>query len=1072
MKKLYASPLRVYLALALLALIGLFSASKLPVSLFPNSSKPKVGIWVNYGSLTAQEFLTTYGMDLEEKIRTLDVSGAEVEQVTATYHSSSANIETTFKWGADPQTSLREVRNIAEPFSARMPDEVRKTLSVDAMGENAGFFALSFYSRERSLDELYDLLEPLLGPKIARVKDASDPELWNPTRKEVRIELDPGKMALLGLFPKDIERAIGQAMTGSNGGSITVGVNNFSVQMPRAAGDLEGLGKALVLTPSGQYIHLSDIAKIDFGVKTSNSKSFKTSGAPSLILYGSPRPGGNVKRMSEDFLKIVNEIRPSLPRDVETRTIVDPSEFIRASVNNVFHEVLIGALLAVAVLFIFIGSLRNVITAAIEIPLSMVLAFILMRMTGMNLNLISLGGLALSAGMNVDASVVVMENIFRHFEGRKMPLSYAAKLEIITKAVAEVRFSVIASTLASLVVFLPLAFTSDLSYAVLGDLAKTVVFSHGFSAFVAIILVPTVRLQLMSLKGGEKPVHSPVEPQIKKLENGVASALGVFLARPKLRIALYGGIVASLVLLVVFALPKLPKEIIGTPDTDWMRVSINTQGNTLVKQMELSEDEVESRLLAKFGDRISYTFSQVYNPNGGFIMARLRDKRDMKTLKPEFEKFFANTPAIKYGVGSWNPAELPIPDPDPLKIAVRGGTLKERAQITQEITQQIEASQIFSRAHSEPNSERSESIVLKPNYEQWTQLRRSSSGNLSPEDLAELARVVSTGRRLGEIELKGRMTSIYLRYPDGTLKSPDDLASLPIGVGSKIIPFKALADVRVEEVSPTIYREDGRELFTIHGNGNDDEKSRIPESLKRAKILVDDYVRKNKTTVSVTVEDALKDLNVALEQLGWAIGLSILLIFLTLVIQFGSFANAALVLVAIPLGFIGVITSLLVFRSTLSLNSVLGVILLNGIAVANSIILVDFTKRLFDQGMTPEAAAVEAVRRRLRPILITSLTTILGMLPIALGLGDGGKILQPLGIAVSGGLWVSMTLTLFVVPALQVAYLRRFGKREVAVAETFSAGAQAAGAPHFEFPEGLIRDHLTSEGRTPEQVLQ
>jgi multidrug efflux pump subunit AcrB len=169
----------------------------------------------------------------------------------------------------------------------------------------------------------------------------------------------------------------------------------------------------------------------------------------------------------------------------------------------------------------------------------------------------------------------------------------------------------------------------------------------------------------------------------------------------------------------------------------------------------------------------------------------------------------------------------------------------------------------------------------------------------------------------------------------------------------------------------------------------------------------------------------------ALKPLGFAVGLSIVLIFLTLVFQFGDIVSSLLVLVAVPLGFIGVLVSLWAFKSTLSLNSVLGVILLNGIAVANSIILVDFLKRLVDRGVSPEDAAVEAGRKRLRPILITSMTTILGMLPIALGMGDGGRILQPLGIAVSGGLWVSMGLTLFVVPALQVAWLRRRSARMV-----------------------------------------
>ena len=215
--------------------------------------------------------------------------------------------------------------------------------------------------------------------------------------------------------------------------------------------------------------------------------------------------------MAEDILKIVKEAMHTLPKDIQYRVLVDPSEFIRASVNNVIHEVIVAAGLAVLVLFLFVGSFKNTITAALEIPLSMILAFIMMNLFDMNLNLISLGGLALAAGMNVDASVVVMENIFRHMEGLKGPLNFDSRLSLIIRAVKEVRLPIIASTISTLVVFAPLALTKDLTNAILGDLAKAVVFSHGFSMFIALILVPTIRLQIMNqTKDGDIAPISPI----------------------------------------------------------------------------------------------------------------------------------------------------------------------------------------------------------------------------------------------------------------------------------------------------------------------------------------------------------------------------------------------------------------------------------------------------------------------------------------------------------------------------------------------------------------------------------
>lgn len=1054
MSRLYASPLRVYLCLGVLALAGIFSGLKLPVSLYPNSSKPVVAVQGFYGSLTPDEFLETYGRALESQLRTGAVAGVQVETIRASYNGERFFYEVEFPWGVDSQAAYREILLVVNSFGSRFPWEIRDSIGTWTRSENSGFLAISFFSATRSLNEVYDLLEPLLIPQVAKVPDADGGELYNPTRREIRVEMSAERMATLQLFPRDIARAIESSLSGFGGGSMTVGTRQLQIQMVKPVKALDDLKRVAIQTPTGRVVHLSEVAQVDWGSLTTQARAFKTNGAPSLILFSSPKPGGNVKRMSEDILSIVHRTMPTVPKDIEYKVLVDPSEFIRAAINNVFHEVAIGALLAVAILFLFIGSFKNTVTAAIEIPMSMILAFILMRFSGMNLNLISLGGLALSAGMNVDASVVVMENIFRHFEEHAGPLDTKGRIKLLGKAVSEVRFAVIASTIASLVVFLPLAFTSDLSYAILGDLAKTVVFSHGLSAIVALVLVPTVRLQLMERAarkragqaGQEVVAHSPIEKQIRFLENGYARLLGVFISRRRLKRAAILSLAALLGLLAVLVLPRLPREIIGKPDTDWMVLSINTNGNTLFKQMEAQTEEIETQLLAALGDRVQYTFTQIHGTNRSNVMARLRNKHEMRAVWKEMEEKFANTPFVRFWVGPWNPAELPIPDPPQLKLSVRGGTLEQRAQAAEEVAMILEEQQILPRIWAEPAVTRTESVSLRTNPEQWGSLRAQNSF-LDPSDLADIARVATAGRRVGKLILNGTPTDITLRYPDGMLSTPEDLKALPVGTGSRLLPFGALARVSVEPMAPTLYREDGRELFTVLGKENESAEGKKKAGfLDRAKTLVAQWsaeqAKKDSTTVHPTVmfEDAEKDLTEALRQLGVAVALSVLLIFLTLVIQFGDVASAALVLVSVPLGFIGVLLSLWIFGSTLSLNSILGVILLNGISVANSIILVDFMRRLVDQGTSPEMAAVEAARKRLRPILITSLTTILGMLPIAIGMGEGGRILQPLGIAVSGGLWVSMGLTLFLVPSLQVSYLNWRQRRRKA---SFPAGATA-----------------------------
>ncbi len=499
--------------------------------------------------------------------------------------------------------------------------------------------------------------------------------------------------------------------------------------------------------------------------------------------------------------------------------------------------------------------------------------------------------------------------------------------------------------------------------------------------------------------------------------------MGKFLSQPSWKQWGYVGAFALLTVLALVVLPRLPKEIVGTPDTDWMVLNISTDGNTLAKQMDSQSAEIERNLLQEFGKDIQYTFSQVYQPNHANIMARLKDKRKMREVWKAMEAHFRNTPTMYYWVGPWNPSELPIPNPPDMLIGVRGGSAREKSLVAKELSDQFQEKKVFPRISTEPHAGIDPAITLEPRTEQWAALREGGA-RFTPQDLADIVRVATLGRRVGQFPVSERLCDIILRYPRDAMTGVEEIGAFPIGVGSKLVPLRALTAVSLKEAAPALFRKDERELFFVKGRKNMGEDFAVAAGLKTAGSLVDQWRAKHPMSeISVTFEDAAKDLNEAISQLSGAVGLSIILIFLTMLVQFGSIVEPLLVLVSIPLGFIGVLVSLFVFQSTLSLNSILGVILLNGIAVANSIILVDFIKKLHHTGMTPREAAMTAAKKRLRPILITSLTTVLGMLPIALGTGEGGRILQPLGIAVSGGLWVSTLLTLFFVPSLHVSYL-------------------------------------------------
>lgn len=1031
MEKLYSSPFRLLIIVTLLTTLGALAGLRLPISLFPNSSKPTIWVGMSYGTLNTDEFVSLYGSRVESVLGGLSSPGLEVEKVISDYSRNRVNYQVEFGWGADPKEAIREIQTSINGITASFPREIRDSVGVNFWSRSSGMIAITFFSPSLSLEELFKVLEPAIMPRLALVSDADNPSLWNPARKEIKIEPRMEIMAGLGLFPRDIERALERGLEGYVGGTLQVGTNSLQIQMPRRLETLRDLGSLLVTTPSGRQVHLSEVAHIDLSEAIESNQVFKTNSTKSIILIATPRSGANVKEMSERIIDLVDDVMTTLPSDIEYRLIVDPSEFIRSSIRNVTKEVILAALIAALVLFVFIGSVRNTITAAFEIPLSMILAFLMMYLFEMNINLISLGGLALAAGMNVDAAVVVMENIFRHIQKHPNVQSIQDRSKLVAKAVAEVRLPIIASTLSTLVVFGPLMFTQNLTNAILGDLAKAVVFSHSFALLVALFVVPTVRLGLMNRGQAGYPIPvSPINKPLLQLEKTYESILRFFLGNKRAVVLLLVGVPVVGLLLFSFALPRLEREIIGKPDTDWLIVGINTQGNTLISQMETISGELEVDLLEHFGHEIQYTFNQIQRPNNATLMLRLNNKRDMERVQGDIENHLQNTPDVFYWVGSWNPAELPIPEFSDFKLVLRGGSLQDRTSLAEDVMTSLQEHEIYSRFSSRPGLRRQEQVVVVPHYERWSPLVELGA-NFSPYDLLDLMRVITQGKPYRTVPLADEEFMITLRYPLGEFNSVESLRGIPLRVGEKVVPLAAVADIYVDREPPSLYRKNGAELIIIEGTQNKSDRANMKEREAQARSFIEEYLASDpharlelKTNPMLAIEDSREELTQAMGQASSALIASIILIFFTLLFQFTSIPHTLIVMSAIPFALVGGTLSLFIFQSPLSLNAALGIILLNGIAVNNSIMLVDFIRRFKREGYDDLTAIIEASKSRLRPILITSLTTIIGMLPIALGQGDGGKILQPLGVAVCGGLWLSMLFTLIFVPILESLYYR------------------------------------------------
>lgn len=1044
---MYKSGLRVYLFFLLMAIVGVLAGMKLPVSLYPNSSKPTVFVDVQLAGMSPESFYEAYGLTFESSFRKLEKNGITIDQLISEFDNNGVSFQVIFDWEISNELAVSEVEKVVANLKATMSQELADGISVSQWNRSSGFFALSFFSAKRSADEVFEITNTIFSPLLSSVQDAESASIWNPNHKEVIIELDQVKLARYGLLPRHIQSQIKSGLASYNAGSVKNGNNSLSIKIDNNQETLEKLNN-LVIQTAKSSVYLSQIATIKFEVSENQQRIFKTNGSTSLILFASPKGGGNVKKMSEDILQIVEENESRLPKDIKYRVLVDPSEFIRSSLNNLFHEIAIAAILAVLILFLFIGDIKNVVTSAIEIPLSMVVAFIFMKIFGVNFNLISLGGLALAAGMNVDASVVVLENILRKLRVRSknglLALSFHDKLNTIQEAVKEVAAPVIVSMITTLVVFIPIAFTSKLTNAVLGDLAKAVIYSHCFSAIVALVLVPTIRFHIISKSKTLVFPKAPLDRALKVIDRVYDRTLCYFFERKKIILSCLGMVFVTLAMLANFVIPTLPKEIIGRPDSDWVFVHVNAPTSTHIKEMENKISSLENEVMTKYKSLFRYTFVQIFGESKGMVMFRLIDKHDSSKALKMLQDRFKNTPDTYFYVDMWNPASLPLPEERELKIKITGRDFEKMLVAADKLKSDIQEKKFYDRVWSSPKSSLNEVVQYIPYSQTWSELQRSGA-DLYLSDVVDMARVSQGEKNIGQVVINNQTSNIFLSYNQSDLGSMAGLKSLPLNVKGKIIPLAALGEVSTQKEKPPIYRENSESVVIIHASLDKSDTRKYQEINKNIEkeLLAPRKDELIKDKISASMEDPKIELSDALKQLISALILSLLLILFALIMQFGNLISPFIVMLAIPLGLIGVFSSLYIFNSNLSLNSVLGMILLNGIAVNNSILLVEFSNNLFKEGSTAYNAVLEASRKRLRPILITSLTTILGMFPIAIGMGEGGKILSPLGIAVSGGLWVSTFLTIFLIPMVQYLYLSWSEKKR----QNFELGANDEALP-------------------------
>jgi HAE1 family hydrophobic/amphiphilic exporter-1 len=1013
----------VLLLTILLCATGVFLVTQLPIQLYPQTQRPRVRATINHTGISATDFSGDYAQEIEARL--LAVDGVDILEVG--YENDRSRFTMTFDWQTDPEEARADMDAAMNSIIDLLPSDFRNSYRVGFFaGENAGYLIIGITSASTSPEELYRILDTTVEPMMSGVEDAESVDIFRVEDLEVGVTLRQADMLTYGLDIQDVESAMLVGYRPESVGRLEQGDTTYNVRFRRGIDSVYDIGRIVVAQKGNVSVRLQDIADISIRYDLP-SRAFIMNGARGIRLTAAPIDGGNVRKRSEDVQAVVTEAKAQgiLPEDTVFQLYLDPAEYINRSIRNVIRAALLGAALAMLVVLVGLGELRNTLLIGISLPVTLVLSFILMYFFDVSLNLISLGGIALAVGMVIDSSIVIIENIHR-FRMEEAPVRGNGHLrDLVIRAVGQVRAPVIASTLTSALVFLPISFTAPLTNAILGDQARTVVFALLISMAVALTLIPLIAFLFYSSNrkrdrdagaAGTRRLDGLQKlsvPMVDFFKNIYKTVLNALIRRKWASLLFMLFSFGLLAFSVVKVLPLIPKEIISAPLSDRVVIFF---GSSAVSDRNQIIDEVipalDERIKEIAGGNVVSTYADVMGRFNRYFV-NLTSSSVANQVVADLQKEFVSDNQWYYHVMMWDPAQLPLPRTMDLQISVHGDDPAEAVTILERIRDLVNETELYGWAFTNPSTNFSDELTMMAREEVV-----EGFPEFNERGLLSLVRKILGGTAEIEFEEDQNTVAVAAIYPDSQIEGRSKLENFLLPYRQGTVPLKHFFDFQESTGVSGIASENGERIFRLYARMTPgtpaarraEYEQQVREVLEEKLALSAGY--------SLTFDNPQEEQDNSIRSLFVALVISILLIYLLLAFQFNSLRIPLVILVTVPLGFIGVVLSLYVFKSTLSLNSMLGTILLGGIVVNNAIIMIDFYLKILPNHKDKIDALVETAGLRFTPVVMTMLTTVFGMLPIAIGMGEGSNIVQPLGIAVSGGLVISTLFTLFMVPSI------------------------------------------------------
>ncbi len=1004
----------IYLVVVVLGIVGLLG---LVIDLLPEIDAPRITVTTAYEGVAPQDIETLLTRPIEQAVSTVD----GVERLESTSSEGLARVTLHFEWGVPLDEAVNDVRAQLDRARANFPDaaDAPTVLKFDLSGASVAHLGLAGTGDARRLrflaeDELARRLEAV--PGVARV------DVRGGRVREIRVELARDRIAALGIDAESISNALARANRNVSAGNMIANGQEVVIRTEGEFRSLAEIGNVVVAHREGRAIQLRELAEIHDGIQEVRDELW-VDGVPGIRLIISKQSGANTIEVVRALREEVEKINREYAGRLELSMLRDSGEFIEDAIGSVLDALLIGGALAVLVLLAFLRDVRATMVVSTAIPISVLATLALMYFMGITLNLMSFGGLALGIGMLVDNAIVVLENIYRKHENGLDPD------EAAVEGCREVTGPVIAGTATTLAVFVPVVFLRGFAGVFFREMAVVVCFSLLCSLIVALTLVPMIASRL--LRGSARTPVAAAKAPPRVLERGYRRLLAMVLRRPGTAIGLASALFISTSLLV----PKLGTELMPEADEGRVKVSVQLPVGTPVTQTSQTLRELAEVVEATLAPGELVHLVVVAGPetwwrpaggNEGQLDLMLVDASEREHTQTEIiaqlRSALADVPGADIRVTA---------DTDNVLLRVMRGGNDDRLSVdiighdlvlSEQLGEEVEAvaGSVEGVRHARPSRELGQlERALIVDRTRLAELGIGSAEIASAVEHYVLGRVSTRYRDQGdEFDIR-----VVLRKQDR--ERLEQLESLPVPLPTdstgapRTVPLGQFARIQ-ERVGPSsITREDQQRILKIGLGVGDRDLGSVAADLEQA---LDEIAVPEGFSLRVGGEFIEQERMFSRLLFGGL--LSLFLVYAVMAIQFESLVVPLVVMSSVPFALTGVILALLLSDTTLNMNSALGVIVLIGIVVNNAIVLIDHVAQLEREGVPRAEAIHEGSAHRLRPVLMTTLTTLLGMAPLALGFGDGNELQAPLARAVVGGLSLSTMVTLLIVPAILQVRLR------------------------------------------------